>query len=69
MRPLTFEKLSNELPDWWERIDSDPKWRSYSECVAGHHHPSENTCCREESSILPKPSPSAAILHRALNLT
>jgi hypothetical protein len=42
MRPLTFEKLSNELaaaaanamPDWWERIDSDPKWRSYSECVA-----------------------------------
>lgn len=42
MRPLTFEKLSNELaaaaanamPGWWERIDSDPKWRSYSECVA-----------------------------------
>lgn len=39
MRPLSFEHVSNELvmaaanamPDWWERIDSDPKWRSYSE--------------------------------------
>jgi Flp pilus assembly pilin Flp len=39
MRAFAFEKLSNELaaaaanamPDWWQRIDSDPKWRSYSE--------------------------------------
>ena len=42
MRGFAFEKLSNELavaaanamPSWWERIDSDPKWRTYSECGA-----------------------------------
>ena len=39
MRPLTFTQLSddvaaaalNAMPDWWTRIDSDPKWRAYSE--------------------------------------
>lgn len=43
MRPLTFTQLSDEvaaaalnaMPDWWTRIDSDPKWRAYSEWVAG----------------------------------
>ena len=42
MRGFAFEKLSNELafaaanamPGWWKRIDSDPKWRTYSECGA-----------------------------------
>lgn len=41
MRPLTFHMLAAELagkasehmPDWWRRIDEDPAWRSYSECV------------------------------------
>jgi hypothetical protein len=41
MRPLTFTELTadvaaaaaNAMPDWWDRIDSDPKWRAYSECV------------------------------------
>ncbi len=39
MRAFAFERLSdglaaaaaNAMPDWWQRIDSDPKWRSYSE--------------------------------------
>lgn len=38
MRGLPFEKFSDELalaaanamPDWWQRIDSDPDWRNYS---------------------------------------
>lgn len=26
-------KASEHMPDWWRRIDEDPAWRSYSECV------------------------------------
>ena len=30
MRPF-LEEAVNALPDWWERFDSDPAWRKYSE--------------------------------------
>ncbi len=30
MRPILQEAV-DALPDWWERIDSDPAWRKYGE--------------------------------------
>ncbi len=30
MRPFLQEAV-DALPDWWERIDSDPAWRKYGE--------------------------------------
>lgn len=64
MRPLTFHMLASEvasktmeaMPDWWRRIDEDPSWRSYSECVPYCHR-------FATSSSIARPPDKSTICH------